>query len=121
MTIDERIEALTHTLELQAGMQVDAENRQAEADKRHDEVDKRQAEAEKRHVEAEKRHDEALARIDRRLDRAIRLGVQDARRQRQRNLEFDEKMTQLAAAQVVTEEKLQGLIDALRGRGNGRH
>ena len=35
--------------------------------------------------------------------------------------EFDEKMTQLAAAQLVTEEKLNGLIDALRRGGNGHN
>jgi hypothetical protein len=105
MTIDERLEALTHNLELHAGFQADAE--------------KRQADAEKRQADANKRHDDAIARIDRRLDRAIRLSVLDARRQRNRNIEFDEKMTQLAAAQVVTEEKLQGLIDALRRGGNG--
>ena len=153
MTIDERLEALTHNLELHAGFQADAEKRQADAekrqadaekrhadaekrhaerqadaekrqddaDKRQADADKRQADADNRHAEAEKRHDEAIARIDRRLDRAIRLSVLDARRQRNRNLEFDEKMTQLAAAQLVTEEKLQGLIDALRRSGNGTH
>jgi|SRR5450432_4003661 len=98
MTIDERLEALTHNLELHAGFQADAE--------------KRQADAEKRQADANKRHDDAIARIDRRLDRAIRLSVLDARRQRNRNIEFDEKMTQLAAA-------LQGLIDAMRRGGNG--
>jgi len=35
------------------------------------------------------------------------------------HIEFDQKMTQLAAAQLLTEEKLQGLIDALRRGGNG--
>jgi hypothetical protein len=34
-------------------------------------------------------------------------------------LEFDEKMTQVAAAQLITEERLKGLIDALRRGGNG--
>jgi len=139
MTIDERLEALTHNLDLHASFQADAEKRQADADKRQADAekrhaerqadaekrqadaDKRQADAEKRHAEAEKRHDDAIARIDWRLDRAIRLSVLDARRQRNRNLEFDEKMTQLAAAQLVTEEKLQGLIDALRRSGNGTH
>jgi hypothetical protein len=62
-----------------------------------------------------------IAEMNKTLRRAIRLGVEDARRQRKRNLEFDQKMTQIAAAQVVTEEKLQGLIDALRGGGNGKY
>jgi hypothetical protein len=35
--------------------------------------------------------------------------------------EVDDKLTKLAAAQLVTEEKLQGLIEALRRGGNGSH
>jgi hypothetical protein len=69
-------------------------------------------------------------RTDRRLDRAIRLAVQEARQERKRRQELDErlskagteadeKITQLAAAQLVTEEKLQRLIDAQRG-ANGK-
>jgi hypothetical protein len=33
----------------------------------------------------------------------------------------EEHLQELAAAQKVTETKLQGLIDALRRGGNGRH
>ena len=62
-------------------------------------------------------------RTDARLNRAITLAVREARAERARrskaNTEFDDKMTQLAAAQLVTEEKLQGLIDSLRRGGNG--
>lgn len=62
-------------------------------------------------------------RTDARLNRAIRLAVREALAERVRrtkaNAEFDEKMTQLAAAQLVTEEKLQGLIEALKRGGNG--
>ena len=32
---------------------------------------------------------------------------------------LDEHLTKLAAAQIVTEQKLQGLIEALRRGGNG--
>jgi len=64
-----------------------------------------------------------LARTDRLLQRAIRAGVQEARAERRRRLEltaaFEEKMTQLSAAQLITEEKLQGLIEALRLGSNG--
>lgn len=63
-------------------------------------------------------HDQMMARIDRRLDRAIRLSVQDARRQRKRNLDFDEKMTQLASAQLANEQLLKAFLE--RG-GNGKH
>ena len=70
------------------------------------------------------------ARTDRRLDRAIRFAVQEARQERKRRKEMgeilarrppeaDEKITQLVAAQLVTEEKLQRLIDE-RHRRNGK-
>lgn len=50
-----------------------------------------------RHEQMLAQHHETMARIDRRLDRAIRLGVQDARRYRKRNLEIQETMAQIAA------------------------
>lgn len=56
---------------------------------------------------------------DRRLDQAIRLAVQEARRERKRRAELDEKITQLASAQLVTEEKLQRFIDSQRTNGKG--
>jgi ATP-dependent Clp protease ATP-binding subunit ClpA len=70
------------------------------------------------------------ARTDRRLDRAIRFAVQEARQERKRRKEMDEilvrraseadeKITQLAAAQLVTEEKLQRWIEERRGK-NGK-
>ena len=34
--------------------------------------------------------------------------------------QLDEHLTHLAAMQIVTEQKLQGLIDALRRSGNGK-
>lgn len=58
-------------------------------------------------------------RTDRRLDRAISLAVQEARRERKRRAELDEKITQLASAQLVTEEKLQRFIDSQRST-NGK-
>jgi hypothetical protein len=72
-----------------------------------------------------------LDRTGARLDRAVRLGIREARAERakrreldaktnRRATEFDEKITQLAAAQLVTEEKLQRFIDAQRGGGNGK-
>jgi predicted RNase H-like nuclease (RuvC/YqgF family) len=71
------------------------------------------------------------ARTDARLDRAIRLAVREARSERRKRREMDarweEKITQLAAAQLVTEEKVQKLsdkIDAIvemrRNGGNGQ-
>ena len=70
-----------------------------------------------------------MAETKKTLRRAIRLAVQEARNERVRRRaldnRFDEQMRQLAAAQIVTEEKLQSLsakidrfIDGLRS-GNG--
>jgi hypothetical protein len=72
------------------------------------------------------------ARTDARLDRAIRLAVQEARNERKRRQEmdarWDEKMTQFAAAQLITEEKTQKLMEKFDrffesqdGGGNGSH
>lgn len=78
------------------------------------------------HERAMAEHHRVMAIIDARLNRAIRLSVQDARAQRKRNQEFDEKMTQLSAAQLVTEEKmqvteekLQRFIDSMQRGTNG--
>ena len=93
---------------------------------RHEVAMAKHDEAMAQHNQAMAQHDQALARIDARLDRAIRLDVQEARRERRGRRELDEKLTQLAAAQLVTEEKVQKLsdkIDAIvemrRNGGNG--
>jgi hypothetical protein len=57
-------------------------------------------------------------KTERTLRRAIRLSVLDARRQRTRNAEFDLKMTQIAAAQLVNEELLKRFLER---SGNGEH
>jgi hypothetical protein len=63
------------------------------------------------------------ARSDARLDRAIRLAVWEARQERKKRRAADEKLdeyiTRLAAAQLITEEKLQRFIEERRG-GNGK-
>ena len=99
MTIDERLEKLTARLEaLTQTVQLQAEKQNREA---------------------------AAFRQD--LRRAVRLGVAEARNHRRRLHTLDDYMTKLAAAQLVTEEKvtaiglkLEGLIDALRRGGNGK-
>jgi len=67
--------------------------------------------------------EERQARTDRRLDRAIRLAVVEERRERKRRRELeerlDQKITQLAAAQLVTEETLQRWIEERRRGTNG--
>ena len=105
-----------------------AEERAAEHDRAIAEHDR----AFERHDRAFERHERALERIDKRLDRAVRLGVREFRNERRRRQEmdarWDEKMTQIAAAHLLTEEKqreldvkLAGFIDALRRGGNGSH
>jgi hypothetical protein len=66
------------------------------------------------------RHHEAIAEIEEMLRQAVRLSVREARNERRRRRGLDDKITQLAAAQLVTEEKLQRLIEERRG-GNGSH
>jgi len=66
--------------------------------------------------EAQERLDRAQARTERYLRMAIRAGVRAM-------AEIDGAITKLAAAQLVTEEKLQRLIerDERRYGGNGGH
>ena len=66
----------------------------------------------------EMRHDRDMAEIRNTLRIAIRLSVQDARRQRKRNQEFDEKLNQIASAQLRNEESLNKFLE--RG-GDGKH
>jgi hypothetical protein len=80
---------------------------------------------EERHDREEERHDREIAdiravaastRVE--LRRGIRLSVEEQRRERVRRQALDDGITKLAAAQVITEEKLQKLIDSLRRNGN---
>jgi hypothetical protein len=52
-------------------------------------------------------HDRMIADMDRILRRAIRDSVREARNERVKRRELDHKITQLAAAQLVTEEKMK--------------
>jgi hypothetical protein len=65
-------------------------------------------------------HERSIRRIDKRLNHFVQLGVREARSQRERSRVLDGKITQLAAAQVVTEEKLQRFISSLGTGGNGK-
>jgi hypothetical protein len=77
------------------------------------------------------KHDAEVAAIREQLRRGLRLSVQEARNERRKRRElearFDEKITQLAAAHLVTEEVVQNLgrkidrfLDGIN-RGNGTH
>jgi len=63
------------------------------------------------------KHDGDIAKINEILRRAVRLAVQEARAERKRRREADErldlKMDQLASSQLLTEEKLRMLGDKI--------
>src|SRR6266478_775022 len=73
-----------------------------------------------RHEMAHVRHDREMRQIRDNLRRWTVLGVKEARNQRKRVREIDESITRLAAAQLVTEEKLQQFISSLKGGPNGQ-
>lgn len=115
--ITEKHEALAQTVQLLAGMFVEAE--------------KRSAEYEKRNGEAHDKHERDMADIRLQLRRAIRLGIQEARTERRRRQEMDArfelKMDQLAGAHLLTEEGMRNLqanmdafIESMRRSTNGR-
>lgn len=130
MTIDERLDAIARDLETLTRIHID---RDREYQARFDEV---QTEYRTRIKAAEERHDKEMAAIRADLRRAVRLSVIEARQERakrrelaahtialrkelaEHTKELDLKITQLAAAQLVTEEKLQRFLEARRGNGN---
>ena len=94
-----------------------AEERMAAAEDRLAGAEDRMAAAEDRIAAAEERHHNEMADIRTELRRAIQLSVREARQERSKRRAIDDKITQLAAAQLVTEEKLQRLLDARHGNG----
>jgi DNA repair ATPase RecN len=108
MTTDERFERIEDSLATVATSLAQVSVNVGRVSERLDQVSERMD-----------RVSERLDRVSERLDRAVRLSVREARSERAKRRELDEKVTQLAAAQVITEEKLQGLIEALKRGGNG--
>jgi len=53
------------------------------------------------------------------LRRAIAAAVREARNERRKRDELDDKITKLSSAQLLTEETLRRFIDSLRRGGNG--
>ena len=70
-----------------------------------------------RHAEFMAQHDAMMARHD---ETMAELAARAAAHQLA-IANLDDLLTKLAAAQIVTEQKLQGLIDALRRSGNGNN
>jgi len=65
------------------------------------------------------RMEKDLVGVETNLRRWAALGVKEARSQRKRSRELDEKITKLAAAQLLTEETLQRFIASLQNGRNG--
>jgi hypothetical protein len=63
------------------------------------------------HEKAKAEHDHDVAEIRGLLRRAIHDSVREARTERRKRRELDDKITQLAAAQLITEEKFQQLLE----------
>jgi|ERR1700683_3801431 hypothetical protein len=94
----------------------------AKSDERFAAMEQRFAASDKRFAAMEQRFaasDKRFAAMERNLRRVFALGVREARRERRWRREIDENITRLSAAQLVTEEKFQGLLDALRRGENG--
>jgi hypothetical protein len=119
MTIDERLEALTHRLELMAGMQTHAAEESEERFLRFDE----------RLLEMAERHDREMAEIRRELGRAVRLSIQETRNERKRRQEMAAEAAQRHADAIQRHvdaaqrhRELEELLKAFLERGgNGRH
>ena len=85
------------------------------------ELAEHRAEFDRELAESRAKHDRDSRKFRDDLRRWAALGVQEARNQRKRRQEIDLYITRLAAAQVVTEERLERFIASLeRGRNGGR-
>ena len=60
--------------------------------------------------------DEPFAIGERNLRRALAIAIWEARRERWSRREIEENIARLSAAQLVTEEKFQALLEVLRRR-----
>jgi len=112
MTFEERIEALTQSLELAARLQMDAAERHDQQIAQHD-----------REIE---RIDREIERTNRTLRWAIRLGVREARNERKRRQELDRRLTErmedIAADADRRHRELEELLRRFLARGgNGQH
>jgi hypothetical protein len=94
-------------LELRAAQAAQAEAQTVALAAQAEELRARIAALEEVHAKDYAKRELLGAKTDARLAHAIRLSARDARSQRKRHQELDEKITQLAAAQLVTEEKMQ--------------
>jgi hypothetical protein len=81
---------------------------------------KAQRERDIKSEESRAHHKGENKRIDALVSRFVKFSVKDDRKHQKRMQALDEKITQLAVAQLITEEKLQRFISSLGTNGFGR-
>ena len=96
------------TIEFILKQQAKAEAEMAAMRERHAEMQERQAEMQARQAKAEAKAEQQMTAIRKIIQTGMRLMVRN-----------EELIKELAAAQKVTEVKLQGLIDSMRRGRNG--
>src|SRR6266566_628738 len=102
-----RLDRIEKLIEQSERANKEAHARHESANARHEAANARHEEANARHEMAHVRHDREMRQIRDNLRRWTVLGVKEARNQRKRVREIEESITRLAAAPLVTEEKLQ--------------
>src|SRR5258708_2405488 len=115
-----RLDRIERLIEQSERANKEAHARNEEAHARNERAHARYEKAHARHEVAHARHDRDMRQIRDNLRRWTVLGVKEARNQRKRVREIDESITRLAAAQLVTEEKLQQFISSLKRGPNGQ-
>lgn len=130
MNIDERLEALAQTVELMAAMQKHAFE---EAEERELRFQEKWLEMGERQAEAAARFDREMMELRGQLGRAVRASILEARQERRRRHELDERLTEenriysqwireTDARLTKRHEELQELLKAFLDRGgNGKH
>jgi hypothetical protein len=129
MTIDERLETLTQSLELQVSLEADAQRRHEERLAHHDHEmaefragQERLRAGQERLQASQERLEASQEKTEATLRWAIRLAVQDARRQRRRNAEFDKRHLEADAQMQEIRALHAALLKAFLERGgNGKH
>jgi hypothetical protein len=120
--MEAEFEVIQANLREASRLNAEAAERADRADERADRADERADRADER----ANRTDVRLSREEARLSRAIRLSIKESRDERSRRRkgldEIDEKITQLAASHLMTEEVLRDFIASLKGKsGNGHN
>ena len=116
MTPEEQFAEIRATLNTLTRLHLDTEQKNEQW---REQAEERALAADERTAAAEQRHDSEMAAIRAELRHAVALSIREARAERGKRREIDDKITKLASAQLLTEGKLQRLLDSRQG-GNGK-